>query len=198
MAKQIGIFGGTFDPFHLGHLNMAIDILEKKNLDEIWFCPARQSPHKTDAQPIAVEHRFKMIEKAIAPHPQLRVIDIESRREGLSYTIDTLKLLIELYPTHRFHLILGTDAVAGFHRWRSPEEIVKLVPIIIGRRACEPLQLPDAGNITLNAALQKGYVHSRVMEVSATEIRERLKQGLFCGHLLPKEVLDYIHQFDLY
>ena len=198
MAKQIGLYGGTFDPFHLGHLNMAIEIQEKKKLDEIWFCPARNSPHKHQEPTAPVEHRLKMIEKAIAAVPKMRVIDIESRREGPSYTIDTLKMLIQQYPNEQFHLILGTDAVQGFSQWRSPQEIVRLVPLIIGNRRCEPASNAHTEEPEIRVAIQQGYLQTSVMEISATEIRRRLRDGLFCGHLLPKEVLDYIKAFQLY
>ncbi len=198
MTKNVGLYGGTFDPFHIGHLNMAVEILEKKNLDEIWFCPARLSPHKADEQPVAVEHRLKMIERAIASMPKLHVIDLESRREGPSYTIETIKILIQHYPVYKFHLIMGTDSIPGFFHWREPREIIALVPLVIGSRSCEQIQLPANADPEISAAILRGCMHTRVMEISATEIRDRLRRGLYCGHLIPKEVLDYIKEFHLY
>src|ERR1700741_3811719 len=93
---NIGIYGGTFDPIHLGHLNLAIDMLEKRNLDEIWFCPAWISPHKLAKEPAAAaHHRLAMLQLAIAGIPQFRILDVEIQRQGPAYTVDTLRELIE-------------------------------------------------------------------------------------------------------
>lgn len=198
MGKVIGIFGGTFDPIHLGHLNLAIEILEKKPLDEVWFCPARSSPFKREGESTAAHHRLKMIDLAIAPIPAFRSVDIELQREGPSYTIDTLRYFVEQEKSNpsptTFSLIMGEDTFFNFFNWRHPEEIMRLAPLTIG---CRQYNLAGKEDPVIEQAL-KGCLSTRIMEISGTEIRERLKKGLYCGHLVPKEVLDYIREFHLY
>src|SRR5262245_44568315 len=123
MTRQIGIYGGTFDPLHFGHLNVAIEMLEKKKLDEVWFCPARVSPHKQEEHPTPIEHRIKMLEKVLIGLPKVQLCTLESQREGPSYTVDTLKALIQEYPNDQFYWIMGEDAIPGFFRWKDPREI---------------------------------------------------------------------------
>lgn len=200
--QKIGIFGGTFDPIHFGHLNMAMDIMESRGLDEVWFCPARRSPHKPDITPAEAEHRVKMLKIALAHKPGFRVLDIETKREGPSYTIDTLKELINAgqkqNAPQEFALMLGSDSLEGFFKWRKPDEIVKLVPLLIGIRTVNFNIDELQGDAKILEAMRKGITPTRLMEISATQIRERLKKGLYCGHLVPLEVLDYIYTNHLY
>lgn len=201
MGKTIGIFGGTFDPIHFGHLNLAIEVLEKKPLDEVWFCPAHISPFKQGEKSVEPSHRLNMINLALTTFKQFRSIDIELKREGPSYTIDTLRYLIDqeklnLSPKN-FVFIMGDDATRDFLKWHLAEEIVRLVPLAIGCRQ-QHLQCPLTGNQNVDKALKQGCIPTRVMDISATEIRDRLKKGLNCRHLVPKEVLDYIKEFHLY
>jgi len=200
---KIGIYGGTFDPIHFGHLNLAMEILEAHGLDQVWFCPARINPHKLEDQPTPIEHRHKMVELAIAKFPQFGLLDIESQREGPSYTVDTLREVLEAekssVPLKEFALILGEDAVPGFFRWRQPEAIVKMVPILIGCRSNSILDLSKFQDKPLICqALEKGLTPTRKMDISGTELRERLRNGLICRHLVPSEVLDYIYAHQLY
>ena len=196
--QKIGFFGGSFDPPHFGHINLAIEMLEKRNLDEVWFCPARISPHKAELKPLAIEHRLQMVELALKDCPQTRLIDCEAKREGPSFTLDTLKLLIQTEKDKEFHLILGEDALQNFHLWHRPEEIAALVPILIGARTLKLNAEILNKNPLVSQAFQKGWTPTRIMQVEATEIRKRLSEGRYCGHLLPKEVLDYINKHRLY
>lgn len=201
--KKVGIYGGTFDPFHLGHLNLALEILEKRNLDEIWFCPAKISPHKLEEHPAAsADHRLKMLHLAIAEIPSFHAVDDEIKREGTSYTVDTLKYFLEQERKKpspaQLYLILGDDSIQGFFRWHRPEEIVRLVPLLIGSRLPEFDLEKLKGNPEICESIRRGWTPTRIMEISATEIRKRLQNGLYCGHLVPKEVLDYIYKNQLY
>lgn len=198
--KSVGIFGGTFDPIHFGHLNLAVEMLEKHSLDEVWFCPARINPHKQQEIPTATQHRLEMVRRAIAKHPKFRLLEIEMTREGPSYTIDTLHWLIQQEslkpdPAH-FFLILGEDSLTGFSKWHRPEEIVKLVPLLIGSR--NGVSTAIQGSELIQKAIQKGLTPTRIMEISATDVRSRLKKMQYCCHLLPMEVLDYIQAHQLY
>lgn len=185
---KIGIFGGTFDPIHFGHINLAMEMLESHQLDEIWFCPALINPHKIHKQTVSVEHRIKMLQLALQDVPKCKVECIEAGREGPSYTIDTIRALIAREAknalTYQYHLILGDEAYSGFSQWKESDEIIKLVPILIGRRL-------------LNQDLHIGPT-TRLMEISSTDIRRRIAEGLYCGHLVPAKVLDYIYANKLY
>jgi nicotinate-nucleotide adenylyltransferase len=186
---KIGIFGGTFDPIHFGHINLAMEMLETHQLDEIWFCPALVNPHKMQNQSVSVEHRIRMLQLALEDVPKCKVECIEAVREGPSYTIDTIRALIARETknalSYQFHLILGDEAYSGFSQWKESDEIIKLVPILIGRR------------ILNTKELQMGPT-TRLMEISSTDIRRRIVQGLYCGHLVPAKVLDYIYANKLY
>lgn len=200
---MIGIFGGTFDPIHFGHLSLALDMLDKHQLEEIWFCPVGISPHKQDTPPTAIEHRLKMLQLALEDIYEFQILDVETRRPGPSYTIDTLKdvLAKERLKSHpkEFCLILGDDAVKNFCNWHQPEEIVKLAQIFIGRRGLEKLVFEEGEmHSDVLKALKAGVTETRIMEISATEIRNRIAEGQYCGHLLPAKVLDYIYDNKLY
>jgi nicotinate-nucleotide adenylyltransferase len=168
--KTIGFFGGSFDPIHFGHLHLAIQMLEKEGIDEVLFCPAYCSPFKMDLPPAASgKDRFKMIQLAIADVPAFRVTPIEIELPGASFTVDTLSKLRE--PNVSYRLILSHEIAAHFHGWKDPEKIRKLASPVVG---------------------------TRTLAISSTDIRERLKKKLYCGHLVPKEALDYIAKHGLY
>src|SRR5436853_4449646 len=137
--KRIGLFGGTFDPIHFGHLNLAFELMEKRGLDQVWFIPTQINPFKMEVPPTSMEHRLTMVQLAIRDIPQFHLKDLEKKRPPPSYTIHTLQAFIaeEAYsPTpNQFYLLLGEDSLPGFFQWHLPEEIVKLVPLLIGLRS---------------------------------------------------------------
>lgn len=192
---KIGLYGGSFDPLHFGHLNLAIELKEKWELDEVWFCPAKISPFKTHLAPVDPAHRIEMLKCAIGDIPGFSLLDIEVKREGPSYTVDTLLDLRRQFPQHRFYLLMGEDVLPKFFKWHKPDEIVTLATMLVGQRdgAAEILGDPE-----IQKALKKGMTKTRVMDISSTEIRERLKKRDYCGHLIPAKTLDYIYQNDLY
>ena len=201
MGLKIGFFGGSFDPIHFGHLQLAKELMEAKDLDKVWFCPALISPHKLDQIPVPVEHRLKMVRLAIEGCPAFEVIDAESQRKGPSYTIDTLRYLVEKEKKedNQLFLILSEEAVPGFFHWKNPEEIIKLAPLLIGTRSgpIDYRQLPK-GREEIKQSIESGWVPTTPNPFSSTEIRKRLRKGEDCRGLLPKKVLDYIHQNNLY
>ncbi len=194
MKKKVGILGGSFDPPHFGHLNLAISLQEACLLDEVLFVPAGLSPFKKNALPVAPSiHRLAMLELAIDPILKFRVLDSELHDKGPSYTIDTVRKLSE-DPTLELHLLIGEDHFAFFHRWKEPEELMRLAPPLIGVRAHQPL-----GDFTpVQQKLQKGKVAIPLFDVSSTAVRMRLAQKKYCGHLVPSIVLDYILKHNLY
>ena len=139
-----------------------------------------------------------MISLAIAPIKQFSLLDLELEREGPSYTIDTIHQLKRMRPQEQLHLILGEDQLAGLDRWKNIEELVQLAPPLIGARLGD--FFIDISGLSANSLklLHLGVSKIPLMDISSTEIRERLQQGKYCGHLVPSKVLDYIYQHQLY
>lgn len=199
--KKIGFFGGTFDPIHLGHLNLALEMLEIHQLDEVLFCPAGQSPHKKEEPPVASkDHRRAMVVAAIAPIPAFTFLDIEIQKKEPCYTIDSIRYLIKMDDTKKksYHLILGDDVLDNFHLWKEFEDLATSAPPLIGVRL-EGRDLPSK-KLPKKVAdiLKAGLTKTRMMAISSTEIKSRLKKKMYCGHLLPEKVADYINQNGLY
>jgi nicotinate-nucleotide adenylyltransferase len=198
-ALKIGLFGGTFNPVHFGHLNLAIELKEKGELNEIWVIPAFYSPLRRGEELVEPHHRLRMAELAFLDIPNFRVLDIEIQRKEASYTIETIHELIWLYPEKKFYLLLGEDALLQFAAWRSADEIIQLVPLLIGSRLLFESDLRELSfPHEWKEAIERGRIQTEDFGISATRIRERLKKGLYCGHLLPAKVLDYILENQLY
>jgi nicotinate-nucleotide adenylyltransferase len=199
---KIGLFGGTFDPIHCGHLNLAFELMEKKQLDQVWFIPAQINPFKIEVPPTPIEHRLTMARLAIQGIPQFHLKDLEKERPPPSYTIHTLRSFIaeEAFnpAPNQFYLIMGEDSVPGFFHWHLPEEIVQLVPLLIGSRSGIWQYDLDNFSLPIREAIQEGLTPTRLIDISGTDIRWRLSQGLYCGHLVSAPVLQYIHENHIY
>jgi nicotinate-nucleotide adenylyltransferase len=188
---KVGIFGGTFDPIHLGHLITAQSVKEIRNLDKIIFIPAYISPHKTSAKPSSPDDRMNMIKLAIENIPFFDYSDIEIKKGGISYTIDTIKTLKKNYDAIEF--IIGYDNIFTFHTWKEPDEIFKLADVIVlKRKSSHPPQFED------KYYHQAVFVQTRGIEISATDIRERVKKGMPINFLVPPKVMEYIYNHKLY
>jgi nicotinate-nucleotide adenylyltransferase len=197
-AKEIGLYGGSFDPIHLGHLNLAIEMMELHHVDEVWFCPSAVNPNKLQGSTASAHHRLNMLRLAIEAVPGLKISEIEVGSDGLSYTIDTLKLLAQEHRSDRFSLIIGDDSARTFYQWRQPEEILKYARLLVGRREEASIKEDFKGGPLIVEAIKRGLTRTRIMEISSTEIRERMAHGRYCGHLLQGKVLDYIISNHLY
>lgn len=200
MDKKIGIFGGTFNPIHFGHINLALEVLEKYHLDEIWFCPSHINPLKLKNVFVTGEHRLEMTRLGIEGISQFKMLDIEVKQSKISYTVETLRRLTSSefgLSSHQLFFIMGEDAFIRFFEWREPEEVLKLATLIIGTRLMQdPSKLKE---VQARAHVsEKSLIATRILEISSTELRERLRQGLYCGHLLPPKVVDYIYEHHLY
>lgn len=184
--KVIGFYGGTFDPIHFGHINLAIQLKEIEGLDTILFCPAFISPHKIEEPPKAqAKARYEMTALAIKNIPNFLVTDIEVKREKISYTIETIKQLVKEYPDSDFRLLISSENLPRFKEWKDVDELVKIAPPLIGSRSKFSSQ-------------SSKVVKIKEFDVTSTAIRYRLKKGLYCGHLVPAKVLDYIYTNHLY
>ena len=192
--KKIGFFGGSFDPIHLGHINLAVRIMEKKKLDQVLFCPANISPTKESAPPIASPRdRMKMVELALEDVPDCDPYDVEIHRDPPSYTMETLKGIEgELY------LIVAQDTAYRFMEWKDIEEVLDIAPPLIGVRHGFDQKKISGFPLKIQEKLRTGMCNIPAMDISSTEIRKRLKKRLYCGHLLQGKVLDYIHQNTIY
>lgn len=196
-TRRVGVLGGSFDPVHFGHLHLAIALFEGHGLDEVWWIPVQKSPLKSS--PIASSsHRAKMVRLAIEEIPSFKLLEIELVREGPSFTVDTLRQLKAEHSDIQFHLLLGDDVLSHFDRWKEPCEIVELAPPLIGARQSAAFPAPSSLDKKLIEALRLGWTPVPLVEISATDVRRRLREGLFCGHLVPAKVLDYIHSYRLY
>lgn len=202
MIKKVGLLGGSFDPIHWGHFNLAFELMEKKGLDEVWFIPAQLNPLKVHMLPTSFDHRLNMVKLAIQGIPCFKVKDLEIQRPPPSYTIDTLKSLIEQEKVSacpcQFFLLLGEDNLNRFLEWRFAEEIAQLVPLLVGSRTGTNVDLSFIQSPVIREAMQKGLTQTRLMDISSTELRQRLSLHRYCAHLIPSSVLTYIDYHQLY
>ncbi|MFQ5728811.1 MAG: nicotinate (nicotinamide) nucleotide adenylyltransferase [Waddliaceae bacterium] len=200
---KVGLFGGTFDPIHFGHLNMAEELMKAKNLEEVWLCPAFMNPHKIDQQSAPIGHRLKMVQLAISDQPRFKLLDVEAKRKGPSYTVDTLRQLVaeeQARPSpRRIHLIISDELALDFFHWHKPQEIIRLASLLIGSRLRSSKKPPPLeGDPCICRAIESGWTPTSVKGISSTEIRRKLSKGLNCEFLVPRKVLDYIYQNNLY
>ena len=193
--KKIGLFGGTFDPVHLGHLIIAEFIREAARLDKIIFIPAKLHPLKNNQSILPFQHRYHMLKLAIRKNPYFSVSDMESKQEGISYSVDTVKNFRQQYPPDRFELffLIGADNVAQFHLWKQPEELLRLSKFIIFGR---PGFKTDMESGSYFSASQ--FIEAPLLEISSTEIRNRARQDLSIRYLVPDAVEGYIEKHSLY
>jgi nicotinate-nucleotide adenylyltransferase len=196
----IALFGGTFNPIHYGHLLICEGIREEYNLEKVVFIPARIPPHKDKNEIIQASHRLEMAKLAIKDNPFFEVSDMELKREGSSYTIDTVRIYKNLYNIDRMGLILGADSLINFETWRNFTDIFPLVDIYVASR-------PDSDAQTLEKTIQRfenefeakiNKYSLRTMDYSSTEIRDRISKGLSIKYLVPPAVEEYIYKAELY
>ncbi len=188
---RIGIFGGSFDPIHLGHLILVEQCRDQAKLDQVFLIPAPRPPHKVNKAEATFDHRLEMLKLAIAGHPELQVDTCEMDRPGLSYTVDTLRHLHQREPKNEWFLILGGDSVRDFETWRDPEGISKLATLlIVDRSGTEGIAPPSYSRYQ--------RIASPLIDISSTDIRERVKTGRSIRYLVPDAVAAFIDANKLY
>lgn len=197
-GRRIGLLGGSFDPIHDAHLKLAHSACTELGLDAIWLIPAGQ-PWQRDPLAATPAQRWDMVNLAIAGREGLRACDIELRRQGPSYTVDTVRELRAAHPGTAFTFILGADQLRNLPTWNGWEDIVAQVDLAVARRPGHPEAAPPQ----LLAALAAGHhrLHRLAMEevdLSATEVRERIAQGRPLTGLVPDSVARYIARHHLY
>lgn len=194
----IGLYGGTFDPIHFGHLNLVMEMKEILAFEELWLIPTGVNPFKMDRDVTPSHHRLEMTRLAALDFPEFKVSDIEVRREGISYAIDTLEELTREHNNQEFAIIIGDDAATGFFRWKDVDKVVDMASIYVGLRSCQGTLGELKGDEKILEVLKKGFIKTKILEISSTDIRRRLSLGLNCRHLLPPKVIDYISKHQLY
>lgn len=198
MGKKIGIFGGTFDPVHVGHVALTCALKEAHGLDTVLIIPTNRSPHKEHSVPQEAKHRLNMLKKAFKDLPYCKVLPLELERTGPSYTIDTvmeLKARSIVAANDTLYLLLGQDLLGRLHTWKNIEELMRQTVPLVARREVQKTTLLSK---EVQSWVEGGVTDTPYFEVSATEIRNRIKNKLYCGHLLHNLVYKYIQRHCLY
>jgi nicotinate-nucleotide adenylyltransferase len=199
---RIGVFGGTFDPVHLGHLVMAEQCREQARLDQVWFVPAARPPHKSEADITSFERRAEMLALAVAGNPAFHVNDLEKNRPGPSFTVETLESLKQTRPGNDYFWILGSDSLTDLPMWRAPGRILELAGLLIVARPGHPVwdeeQLRAALQLQPNVPLRIAEIAAPLIDISSRDLRRRAADGRNLRYLVPRAVECYIEQHRLY
>ena len=191
---RIGILGGTFNPIHYGHLLVAAEVREKFDLEKVLFVPSASPPHKNHPDIAPPGHRYQMTVLATRSNPFFSVSDLELQRSGKSYAIETVKELLNIYgKDSKLYFITGTDAILEISTWKDREKLLKLCQFIVATRPGFDAEKID--KIILN---QIHLLQIPNLDISSTDIRNRIKEGRTIKYLLPEKVEEYICEHGLY
>jgi len=199
---RLGIFGGTFDPPHVGHLLAAIDAFERLELDRLVFVPAATQPLKVEAGSADAAHRLAMVRAMVEGDPRFSVDPIEIDRAGLSYTVDTLTEFERRHPAAERFFLVGADTVGAFTKWREPGRVLRLARLVVLRRATDgEEESPSA--VLRSLVTEPGtetplVLETRRVDVSSTEVRARIRARLSIRGFVPDAIAAYIERAGLY
>lgn len=199
--KEIGILGGTFDPIHIGHTKLGIEAIKQFNLSEIWIIPAFNPPHKTLKNVTSYEDRLNMIRLAIENLSQFKILEVEKMRGGKSYTSETLKEIVSLYPKTRFSFIMGADSLYEIEDWYKPEEVMKFARLLVALRTYDKaykslIEQVDYLKEKYNADIE--IISYNKINISSNEIRSLVSQNKDYSALVEERVKKYIESNKLY
>ncbi len=198
----MAVFGGSFDPVHLGHLLLAESCREQCRLDQVWFLPAAVPPHKTDRTMTSAKQRIEMLKLAVGGHEALRVSTIEVERGGVSYTVDTLAAIGQRHPDAQLFLLMGADTLYDLPNWREPERVCQLaVPVVVRRSGSPPPDFELLRPIVSHQQwllVQQHQVVMPILELTSTDIRQRVAAGNSIRYRTPRAVEKYIETNGLY
>ena len=197
---RFGVFGGTFDPIHVGHLVVAEEARILLKLDEVVFIPAGRPWLRAGQQIAKPEHRMAMVERAVESNPYFRASDMEIKRPGVTYTLDTLlEMRRELGPAAVLYLILGLDSLKDLIRWREPERILDLCTVVgMSRPGFEGFDLRALDAIAPGTSDRVRLLTGPLIGISGTELRRRVSCGLPIRYRVPESVEAYIYEHGLY
>ncbi len=202
IPQRLGIFGGSFDPVHYGHLLLAESCREQCQLDQVWLLPAASAPHKLERGCTSARHRVEMLRLAVGGHPALQVSTLEVDRGGISYTFETLETLHHQLPNADLFFLMGADSLEDLPHWREPQRICQLaIPVVVRRvGAAIPslsvlAHLVDANRLAL---FHRCQVTMPLVDLASTEIRHRVANGQSIRYRTPRAVEEYIEAQQLY
>lgn len=199
---RVGVFGGTFDPVHQGHLVLAEQCREQGRLDQVWFLPAHRPPNKLEKALTRFDQRVEMLSLAIAGNPAFRVDEMEKERSGPSFTVDTIALIQERHPNEEFWLLVGSDTLADMPHWYEPQRLVRQVGLLVMARPGTPVM--TASNIQAqlglgaDAPIRMEVAETPSLDVSSRDLRRRVAAGRSIRYFLPRAVEVYIQEKRLY
>ncbi len=198
---RIGIFGGTFDPVHTGHLILAEQCRDQALLNEVWFLPSYHPPHKAANAITRFEQRCDMLELATAGHLAFRLERLEKELPPPSYTAETLAELRRRHPQHEFHLIMGADQLPDLPSWYEPRRIIEQAGLVAAPRAGVPLwsaeQLAEALGLEAKMVRMQ-QVACPLIEIASRDLRRAIAEGRSVRYLVPRAVEEYMHERKLY
>ena len=189
---RVGLYFGSFNPVHLGHLVIANHMLNLADLDEVWFVVTPSSPHKQNMSMIPEEHRLQMAHLALADHPHLRASDVEFNLPRPNYTADTMNHLREVHPDVAFSIIMGQDNLESFHTWKNHEALVASHRMLIYPRLTQGTSASDAATATWLAYKNVELHEAPIIAISSTYVRDAITAGHDVQFLLPDAVVAYI------
>ncbi|MBI2437424.1 MAG: nicotinate (nicotinamide) nucleotide adenylyltransferase [Lentisphaerae bacterium] len=202
LKTRIGILGGSFNPVHLGHLILAQDAWETFDLAKVLFVPCDLSPHKPSTALVAVEHRVAMLEAALSGSLPFELCDLEVRRGGTTYSIDTVRALLQRYPRNELVFIIGSDTLAELHLWKDVGQLLRLCRFVTLVRPGFELKTITRGSLNLDPQLERELLANvatgHQVDISSSDIRHRVAEGMSIRYLVPEGVEMYIAEHSLY
>ena len=195
---RIGVLGGTFDPPHLGHLALAERARDELGLSRVLFVPAADPPHKRTRSKSALSHRLAMTRLAVRGIEGFAVSDVEARRSGPSYTIETLHELQRRHPAAELWLLLGEDSLRDLPSWREPEAIVALARVAVAPRPGSPAKPGSTRTLAKLAARRIAWLRAPALDISSSDLRARARRGSSLRILVPDAVVEYVRRHRLY
>jgi nicotinate-nucleotide adenylyltransferase len=201
-TSKIGILGGTFNPVHLGHLIVAQNAIERYELSRILFIPCANPPHKDNSSLLAATHRVAMLQAAIEDDPRFEISDVEIARRGPSYTVDTITELKTVFPDSSFYFIIGSDTLTELHLWKDIYRLLTMCTFITFNRSGSDLRTMTPETLHLDPPWperllkEAGALH--LIDISSSEIRHRIAEGMSIRYLVTQAVESYITEHHLY
>jgi nicotinate-nucleotide adenylyltransferase len=199
---RIGVFGGTFDPVHYGHLVLAEQCREQGRLDQVWFVPAPRPPHKADQPLSRFDQRVEMLALAVAGNPAFRIDEIEKERAGPSFTVDTLAEFQKRHPQDEFFLLVGSDTLKDLPHWHDPVGVLRRAGLMVTLRPNHPVlsaeELRASIRLPADVELRLEVVETPLIDISSRDLRRRVVLGRSLRYLLPRAVEVYIQEKQIY